>query len=123
MAGKSNKLYVIVDEEEGILLINMDRSNANRPLVAATLTLAETNNLSIDSVKAISFATEFNGSPEIDLRQNLQFYFENTSFSPGSGLKFCIGIEQAVADLTSARRKSTYMDINDELTEIAGPPV
>src|SRR5690242_17052946 len=72
MGNKSNKLYVIVDEEEGVILINMDRTNPARPVVAATHTLVEMNNdIKIDSVKAVEFATEFNNHPNTNLRRFL----------------------------------------------------
>lgn len=119
MASKSNKLYVIVDEEEGILLINMDRSDPKRPLVAATHTLAEIGSLSTEAAKAIGFATEFSGASDADLRQNLQFYFDRVKFASESGIKFCIGVEQTTAELSTSRFKAAYADI-DALGEIAG---
>ena len=119
MAGKSNKLYVIVDEEEGILLINMDRSDPKRPLVAATHTLAEIGSLSLEAAKAIGFATEFSGAPDADLRQNLQFYFDRVKFAADSGIKFCIGVEQTTAELSTSRRQQAYVDIG-ALSEVTG---
>jgi hypothetical protein len=122
MGNKSNKLYVIVDEEEGVILVNMDRTNPARPVVAATHTLAEmNNNIKIDSVKAVEFATEFNNHPNTNLRRFLVDFLNSVKFTPDSGLKYCIGIEQTQEEFGSSRRQVAYANIDPELEEIAGP--
>ena len=119
---KTHKLYVISDPEEGIIFVVVDLADERRPAVAAVHTLKEIGTAGFDNRRdyAVGFATEFDNHPDVTLRTLYKGIIELIEKSGVPSVKFCIGIEQTLEELQTYRRAGYYIDINSDITEVAG---
>src|SRR5258708_4105959 len=108
MSDKQQKLYVIVDQDEGVIFVNLNRDMRGASVVAA-LHGASGAGISADAAKAIAFAAEGDAGTEKELRQALVRYLESTGGSMPNGVKFCFAVEQMTGLVASSVRAQSYL--------------